>query len=62
VNPSGVQYDPEEDEPILEAAWSHIQIVYELFLRFIDAPDFNTQIAKSFIDQKFILQVSLLPF
>lgn len=57
VNPSGVQYDPEEDEPILEAAWSHIQIVYELFLRFIDAPDFNTQIAKNFIDQKFILQL-----
>lgn len=57
VNPSGVQYDPEEDEPILEAAWPHIQIVYELFLRFIDAPDFNTQIAKTFIDQKFILQL-----
>eukprot|EP00026_Physarum_polycephalum_P005566 Phypoly_transcript_05601.p1 GENE.Phypoly_transcript_05601~~Phypoly_transcript_05601.p1 ORF type:complete len:600 (+),score=77.53 Phypoly_transcript_05601:83-1801(+) len=57
VNPSGVQYDPEEDEPILEAGWSHIQIVYELFLRFIDAPDFNTQIAKTFIDQKFILQL-----
>lgn len=57
MNPSGVLYDPEEDEPILEAAWSHIQIVYELFLRFIDAPDFNTQIAKNFIDQKFILQL-----
>eukprot|EP01111_Echinosteliopsis_oligospora_P012474 TRINITY_DN4266_c0_g1_i2.p1 TRINITY_DN4266_c0_g1~~TRINITY_DN4266_c0_g1_i2.p1 ORF type:complete len:595 (+),score=161.26 TRINITY_DN4266_c0_g1_i2:335-2119(+) len=57
INPSGVMYDPEEDEPILEAAWSHIQIVYELFLRFIDAPDFNTQIAKNFLDQKFVVQL-----
>lgn len=33
INPNGAQYDPEEDEPILEEAWPHIHIVYELFLR-----------------------------
>lgn len=26
VNPTGLQYDPEEDEPILEAAWTHLQV------------------------------------
>jgi serine/threonine-protein phosphatase 2A regulatory subunit B' len=57
MNPYGVIYDPEEDEPILEAAWPHIQIVYELFLRFIDASDFNTQIAKNYIDTKFVLRL-----
>eukprot|EP01113_Clastostelium_recurvatum_P017450 TRINITY_DN2047_c0_g1_i1.p1 TRINITY_DN2047_c0_g1~~TRINITY_DN2047_c0_g1_i1.p1 ORF type:complete len:580 (-),score=101.43 TRINITY_DN2047_c0_g1_i1:87-1826(-) len=56
-NPYGVMYDPEEDEPILEAAWPHIQIVYELFLRFIDSPDFNAGMAKNFIDQKFVTQL-----
>lgn len=57
LNPSGALYDPEEDEPILEAAWPHIQIVYELFIRFIESADFSTQIAKNFIDHKFILQL-----
>ena len=30
VNPNGDAYDPEEDEPVLEAAWPHLQIVYEV--------------------------------
>ncbi|CEJ03104.1 Putative Protein phosphatase 2A regulatory B subunit [Rhizopus microsporus] len=34
-------YDPEEDEPILEASWPHLQLVYEFFLRFVESPDFN---------------------
>ena len=25
-NPSGVEYDPEEDEPTLEASWPHLQV------------------------------------
>lgn len=24
-NPSGAEFDPEEDEPTLEAAWPHLQ-------------------------------------
>ncbi|KXS15101.1 B56-domain-containing protein [Gonapodya prolifera JEL478] len=57
VNPSGDAFDPEEDEPVLELAWPHLQIVYEFFLRFIEHPDFNTNVAKKFIDQHFILQL-----
>ncbi|KAJ3020269.1 UNVERIFIED_CONTAM: Serine/threonine-protein phosphatase 2A 56 kDa regulatory subunit delta isoform [Siphonaria sp. JEL0065] len=57
VNPYGDAFDPEEDEPVLELAWPHLQIVYEFFLRFIESPDFNTNIAKKFIDQHFILQL-----
>ena len=29
------QYDPEEDEPVLEPAWPHLQYVYEFLLRFV---------------------------
>lgn len=60
VNPTGDAYDPEEDEPVLELAWPHLQIVYEFFLRFVECPDFNTNIAKRFIDQQFVLQVCFL--
>ncbi|KAL7309402.1 serine/threonine-protein phosphatase 2A 56 kDa regulatory subunit delta isoform [Mucor circinelloides] len=50
-------YDPEEDEPTLEAAWPHLQLVYEFFLRFVESPDFNVHEAKKYIDQKFILHL-----
>ncbi|KAG0097378.1 hypothetical protein BGZ93_002875 [Podila epicladia] len=57
VNPTGDAFDPEEDEPVLELAWPHLQIVYEFFLRFIESADFNTNLAKKFIDHHFILQL-----
>ncbi|KAF9309198.1 Serine/threonine-protein phosphatase 2A 56 kDa regulatory subunit delta isoform [Linnemannia elongata] len=57
VNPTGDAFDPEEDEPVLELAWPHLQIVYEFFLRFIESPDFGTNIAKKYIDHHFILQL-----
>lgn len=53
----GAEYDPEEDEPILEAAWPHIQLIYELFLRFIESPEFNHGAAKQFVTKSFVLQL-----
>ena len=26
TNPTGAEFDPEEDEPTLEAAWPHLQV------------------------------------
>lgn len=26
-NPTGAEFDPEEDEPTLEAAWPHLQVI-----------------------------------
>jgi hypothetical protein len=43
---------------VLELAWPHLQIVYEFFLRFVESPEFNTNIGKRYIDQAFVLQVS----
>ncbi|KAA6406506.1 MAG: phosphatase 2A regulatory B subunit [Lasallia pustulata] len=57
MNPQGEAFDPEEDEPVLEVAWPHIQVVYEFFLRFIESQDFNTNVAKGFIDHQFVLQL-----
>ncbi|XKL62470.1 hypothetical protein PGB90_002303 [Kerria lacca] len=56
-NPNGAEFDPEEDEPTLEAAWPHLQLVYEFFLRFIESQDFQPNIAKKHIDQKFVLSL-----
>jgi len=49
--------DPEEEEPCLERAWPHLQIVYEFFLRFVVSNDVDPKIAKRFVDQVFMLKV-----
>lgn len=51
-------FDPEEDDPTLEASWPHLQLVYEFFLRFLESTDFQPTIGKKVIDQKFVLQVT----
>jgi len=49
--------DPEEDEPFLERAWPHLQIVYEFFLRFVVSNDVDPKIAKRFVDQSFMMKL-----
>jgi hypothetical protein len=41
----------------MEAAWPHLQVVYEFFLRFIESQDLNVAAAKPYIDTKFVLNV-----
>ncbi|KAI6189735.1 Serine/threonine protein phosphatase 2A regulatory subunit [Aphelenchoides bicaudatus] len=53
----GMEFDPEEDEPSLEASWAHLQLVYDFFLRFIESPGFQVTFAKKYIDQKFVTQL-----
>ncbi|GCB82459.1 hypothetical protein scyTo_0021616, partial [Scyliorhinus torazame] len=58
-NPTGAEFDPEEDEPTLEAAWPHLQLVYEFFLRFLECADFQPNVAKKYVDQKFVLSQAI---
>uniref|UniRef100_A0A7S2TWZ1 Serine/threonine protein phosphatase 2A regulatory subunit n=1 Tax=Lotharella oceanica TaxID=641309 RepID=A0A7S2TWZ1_9EUKA len=46
--------DPEEEEPVFEAAWPHLQIVYEFFLRFIVSGDLDVRLMRKFITIKFV--------
>jgi len=55
-NPNAL-FDNEEDEPPLEIAWPHLQIVYEFFLRFVVSNDVDPKIAKRFIDHTFMLKL-----
>lgn len=57
ANGSSETFDPEEDEPVLELAWPHLQVVYELFFRFVESSELNTSYAKKYIDQSFVLQL-----
>ncbi|KAI9274347.1 protein phosphatase 2A regulatory B subunit [Phascolomyces articulosus] len=57
ISPGSEGFDPEADEPAFETAWPHIQLVYEIFLRFLESSDFNTHVAKKHIDQKFVIQL-----
>ncbi|XP_076235287.1 serine/threonine-protein phosphatase regulatory subunit widerborst isoform X1 [Calliopsis andreniformis] len=50
-------FDPEEDDPTLEASWPHLHLVYEFFLRFLESSDFQPTIGKRVIDQRFVLQL-----
>ncbi|KAJ6725751.1 SERINE/THREONINE PROTEIN PHOSPHATASE 2A PP2A REGULATORY SUBUNIT B [Salix purpurea] len=49
--------DLEEDEPSMDSAWPHLQIVYELFLRFVSSSETDAKLAKRYIDQSFILKL-----
>ncbi|GAA0176526.1 protein phosphatase [Lithospermum erythrorhizon] len=47
----------EDDEPLLDPAWWHLQLVYELFIQLLGQGSFDVKMAKQYIDQRFILQL-----
>jgi serine/threonine-protein phosphatase 2A regulatory subunit B' len=49
--------DLEEDEPLMDPAWSHLQVVYEVFLRFVASQETDAKLAKRYIDHSFILRL-----
>ncbi|CAO2200105.1 unnamed protein product [Urochloa humidicola] len=56
-NKSLESFDMEEEEPVMDPAWPHLQIVYELFLRFIQSPETDAKLAKRYIDHGFIIRL-----
>lgn len=50
-------YDLEEDQPLMDPAWSHLQIVYEFLLRFIASPETDAKLAKRYVDHSFVLKL-----
>ncbi|KAK7319078.1 hypothetical protein RJT34_03791 [Clitoria ternatea] len=53
-------FDVEDEEPLVDPAWSHLQIVYEFLLRFVASPETDTKLAKRYIDHSFILRLLAL--
>merc|ERR1719197_632565 len=54
--PAG-NYDPEEDEPVLEASWPHLQYVYEFLLRFVVSNETDPKVVKKYIDTQFLVKL-----
>ncbi|KAJ6318872.1 hypothetical protein OIU76_014264 [Salix suchowensis] len=50
-------FDLEEEEPMMEPAWPHLQIVYEFFLRFVASPETDAKLAKRYVDHAFVLKL-----
>ncbi|KAJ1401995.1 Protein phosphatase 2A, regulatory B subunit, B56 [Sesbania bispinosa] len=49
--------DMEDDEPSMDPSWPHLQIVYELFLRFVASSELDAKLAKRYINQSFVLKL-----
>lgn len=57
LDPNAATFDPEEDEPILEISWPHLHLVYQLFLSFLQSAEFQANIAKKYLDSRFVEQL-----
>ncbi|KAI4380682.1 hypothetical protein MLD38_006845 [Melastoma candidum] len=49
--------EADDDEPVFDPAWSHLQIVYDLLLRFIGSNQVDTKVAKKYVDHSFIVKL-----
>ncbi|XP_024980341.1 serine/threonine protein phosphatase 2A 57 kDa regulatory subunit B' kappa isoform-like [Cynara cardunculus var. scolymus] len=46
--------ETEDEDPWFDPAWSHLQLVYEILLRFVSLSSLDPKIAKQFIDHSFL--------
>jgi serine/threonine-protein phosphatase 2A regulatory subunit B' len=56
-NTGSDNFDPEEEEPTMEPAWPHLQIVYEFLLRYVVSTETDAKLAKRYIDHSFVLKL-----
>ncbi|KAJ0560884.1 putative protein phosphatase 2A, regulatory B subunit, B56, armadillo-like helical [Helianthus annuus] len=49
--------EKEDEEPSFDPAWSHLQLVYEILLRFLSQSSLDPKIVKQYIDHSFILRL-----
>ncbi|RZR93812.1 hypothetical protein BHM03_00022378 [Ensete ventricosum] len=49
--------EAEEEEPMFDPAWSHLQLVYDLLLKFIESSSLDAKIGKKYVDHSFIARL-----
>ncbi|CAA6660856.1 unnamed protein product [Spirodela intermedia] len=47
----------EDDEPSFDPAWPHLQLIYDLLLKFIASSSVDAKIVKKYVDHSFILRL-----
>ncbi|KAH8851162.1 Serine/threonine-protein phosphatase 2A 56 kDa regulatory subunit delta isoform [Schistosoma japonicum] len=52
---NNTNYADNDDEQVanFEPSWPHLQLVYDIFLRFISSSDFQASLGKKYLDQQF---------
>ncbi|KAI4316265.1 hypothetical protein L6164_024262 [Bauhinia variegata] len=53
-NGGGTGGENDDDEPVFDPAWPHLQIVYDLLLKFITSSCLDAKVAKKYFDHSFI--------
>ncbi|ESR64290.1 hypothetical protein CICLE_v10007952mg [Citrus x clementina] len=54
---NGTGGETEDEEPMFDPAWSHLQIVYDLLLRFVSYGSLDVKVAKKYVDHLFIVRL-----
>lgn len=49
--------EAEDEEPIMDPAWPHLQIVYEFLLRYVVSSETDAKVAKRYIDHSFVVRL-----
>ncbi|KAL1542396.1 serine/threonine protein phosphatase 2A 57 kDa regulatory subunit B' beta isoform-like [Salvia divinorum] len=49
--------DPEEEDMYMDPSWPHLQLVYELLLRYVVSSDTDARIAKRYLNHSFVLKL-----
>uniref|UniRef100_M4BF58 Uncharacterized protein n=1 Tax=Hyaloperonospora arabidopsidis (strain Emoy2) TaxID=559515 RepID=M4BF58_HYAAE len=58
INANGnVEVAPEDDEPMLEPSWPHMQLVYEILLRFVLSKEVDSRTAKDYFSKRFMIKL-----
>ncbi|EEY70034.1 serine/threonine protein phosphatase 2A [Phytophthora infestans T30-4] len=58
INANGnAEAAPEDDEPMLEPSWPHMQLVYEILLRFVLSKEVDSRTAKEYFSKKFMIKL-----
>ncbi|KAM0826175.1 hypothetical protein ACQ4PT_069053 [Festuca glaucescens] len=51
---AGGAAEADEDDPFFDPSWYHLQVVYELLLRFVMSPVVDVKVAQKYVDNSFI--------
>lgn len=57
-SPRGTEYlEPDEDDRHLDPSWPHLQLVYDILLRYVVSPETDIRTSKRYIDHVFVMKL-----
>lgn len=57
-SPHGTEYlEPEEEDRYLDPSWPHLQLVYDILLRYVVSPEIDVKTSKRYIDHVFVTKL-----